>query len=262
MAEASFDWQGKLAGTCAIHAVRHALLCLGVPTTSSEVKGALGANLSVHWNGIDVPPLVRGLKKLGCDATTLDHDSARTYLRRVDAELDLGRSLLVCVNNEKHWVTVTGRWQGRYVWIASRARELFGSWSADELVEQCRYDDDGREKLWALSARTGSQEPLSMVPRIDTAWDLVDEHDELRRSWAGYLTLVRELDARAPRGAEPLARFLDREADRLAEVISEASDVDVSEQLTLISWVAYCHGSRMADPATTAAAVAAFAATS
>jgi hypothetical protein len=256
----SFERQWRGTGTCAIHAIRHALLCLGVPVDSRDVEGAMGAGLIRRLIGNDERAVERGLARLGYGVDVVDMHDAGEFRCRIDRELEAGRPMILCVDDESHWLVVAGRWAGRYVLIDSDRHDLFGASTWGELGPRIRYHGSSGPAYWAMTprARAGEHEPRSLVPRVAEAWDAMKGDARLRRAWAVYLDFALELDRLAQRSGELLFEFIDREGDALRAGLACAFEGELASELARVSWVAYCHQTRIPSREAAAAALGAF----
>src|SRR5690349_4945267 len=127
-----FGLQGK--GACARFALRHAFLCLGVPTSERAISRAMRrGRLRTRLFGSDEQAILRGVRGLGAAPVELRARTAAAARREIDRALRAGAPCIVCVTSAAgggwgHWALVAGKIDGRYLWLDSSDERVVGVW--------------------------------------------------------------------------------------------------------------------------------------
>lgn len=118
-----FEVQNKTYD-CGAHAIRHALLAVGIPSTHSsvirtaETLGAWGSYLrygNLRNIGTSEQKICNALRRYGFQPDVFDSHSLERARRFIDGALKRGYPVILSVDNEDHWATAIGAEGGRYV---------------------------------------------------------------------------------------------------------------------------------------------------
>jgi hypothetical protein len=186
-----FENQWSFAGTCARHALRHALLCLSIAPTEREVTRATGkSRLSSGMFGTDEQCIKRAIVHFGCSLIEIHRASPIKMREKVDDCLRQGLPLIVCADKWEHWALLCGRAKKDYCWIDSDRRRLVGAspWNALRPWLECAGEV---KPYYALALRP---EPAvlrhSLVPRMHVVMSSLESR-ELRRRWGEYVHVLK-----------------------------------------------------------------------
>jgi hypothetical protein len=231
-----FGLQGK--GTCARLALRHALLCLGVPTRERDITRAMRrGRLRTRWFGSDESAILRGVRALGATPVEIRAETARDARAALHAQLRDGAPCILCVSNASgegwgHWAVLAGRDAGRYVWIDSSDDRVVGAWTWRSLDRWlvCRGEERPYYAI-AVRGRGAAAQARSLVPRIAAARAALRD-ERLRAGWGERLAALAPIFDAASGGApagQIFARVTEGDArERHAcRAVAEAHDLRV-----------------------------------
>jgi hypothetical protein len=207
----------------------------------------MGVGYWQRFRGNDETPVLRGLASFGVSAHIIVSPNAQDYGRLVDADLQAGRPVILCTDDEEHWIVLSGKSGDQYLWIDSNEQSLFGSCSHEELFEWTQYTTEaGDRSHWALIPRPAKPH-CSMVPRMEEASRVIMDDEHLRKHWSSYLQLVQSLHSLAFTSGRRLWTYLDGKPPSLSREIESAMPnlAKAEAELERISWVSYCHDTKM-----------------
>ena len=207
-----FGRQCRIAGSCGRFALRHALLCLGVPTDEESLTDALGVGRVRGILGLEESRLIQAIAAYECQAAEVAASTGKQAKRTLDDLLLRGIPCIVSVENGSHWAVVTGRQGSRYWWVDSASSVLFGQSSWADLASRMWLEPpDEPYYLIGVLPRRRAWLQQSLVHRFGSvATELRD--GELRIAWGKRLAVLNDVfDGQPGRGlaAHEVLRALD-----------------------------------------------------
>lgn len=120
--------QYSLEGNCGQHALVHALGCLGIHISIGEAHRRTGVSrLRAMIGGSDEHAIMMGIRKSGCKPLPhLVHGEAKAR-RIISRFLRQGIPLIILIDEEEHWMVLSGMKGERFTWIDSVDERLTGS---------------------------------------------------------------------------------------------------------------------------------------
>jgi hypothetical protein len=195
--------------SCGAHSVYHALLCLGIVTDKSEAVDWTAADLKkfgipVIWGGWWDPGLVpeqliKLTKKHGgkpMEFSTRANGGGFGRLRRwIDSHLARGHPVIIACQNDEHWALLAGHNGDTYYWIDSASQEAaVGACDLSDIEDWVIRgsdwpDEDPPSTYYAIAVAPGKDASIerSLVPWMETLWQLLASDRELAGNWAFYL---------------------------------------------------------------------------
>lgn len=191
MRHLGFDWQR--AGTCSRFALRHALLCIGVPTTERELSRSMArSRLRTAILGSEESAIIKAVRHYGATPRVVWERKASTMREALDRLLGRGAPCIVCVDDQKgrgwaHWAVLAGKSGSQYFWIDSDDGNLIGSWSTKQVLDWMHCDGEATP-YYAIAVRPGRglQRSRSIVGHFAEAAELLDQGN-LHETWGERL---------------------------------------------------------------------------
>ena len=192
-----FAVQGK--GACARFALRHALLCLGVPTTERAItRGMRRGRLRTRLFGSDEVAILRGVRRLGARPEELRARTGAEARRGIDRALREGAPCILCVTSASgdgwgHWALLAGRVGERYLWIDSADDRVVGTWTWTAIARWMRCEGEA-EPFYAIAVRprTSVARARSLTPRAAAALPALRDERQ-RDGWGVRLAALRRI---------------------------------------------------------------------
>ncbi|CAG1001277.1 hypothetical protein ANRL2_04055 [Anaerolineae bacterium] len=134
--------QYSIEGHCGQHALVHALGCLGIHISIGEAHRRTGVSrLRAMVEGTDEHAIMRGIRRSGCKPLPhMVHGEAKArklitrYLRR-------GTPVIILIDDQEHWMVLSGMKGKRFEWIDSVDDLLTGSSAWRTVAEWMGYGD-------------------------------------------------------------------------------------------------------------------------
>jgi hypothetical protein len=232
-----FAKQLKFSGTCSRHALRHALLCLGIPTSEVEISAAMNASRAkCAITGLDEFSILDGITANSCRGTQIHERSADVALARMDLVLGRAEALVICVSEWSHWAVLCGKEDDEYLWIDSADSALFGTMKAEKLSEWLHCD--GEELPFygiSIVPKVESQLAYSLVGHFRELFEALED-SSIRKSWGSYLhSALRALrpTRNGDTGAEEFFSYY-REHAASSKILHEISEGELN-RLEIVS---------------------------
>ena len=135
--------QYSFEGNCGQHALVHALDCLGIHISIGEAHRRTGVSrLRAMIEGTDEQAIMKGIRRSGCKPLPhLVHSESKA--RRIIAQyLKQGASVIILIDDEEHWMVLSGMNGKRFTWIDSVDEQLTGTSSWRTVASWMRYWED------------------------------------------------------------------------------------------------------------------------
>jgi hypothetical protein len=144
-----FNYQEN--GNCAQYSLLNALLVLGIPISIKDAhKKTKVSRLKALWEGTDPENIIRGIKKYGCKAEPFSYKNEIKAKAKIDAYLEAGIPIIICVDSWEHYTLLAGKRDNRYYWIDSAGPDIINhsSWAA---IEEWMESPDEDEKYYGIA---------------------------------------------------------------------------------------------------------------
>jgi hypothetical protein len=117
--------------SCGAAAMSNALSAMGVSRTEAECAALCGTST----DGTSAKGLLRGLRLVeGLDPSAFREARQDVAILRLYAALHQGRPVILCVDQDEHWVAAVGLLAGRVLVVDSADNELVVSYLAGALA--------------------------------------------------------------------------------------------------------------------------------
>ena len=136
--------QYSFEGNCGQHALVHALGCLGIRISIGEAHKRTGVSrLRAMLEGTDEHAIMRGIRKSGCRSLPhLVHGKAKAR-RILTRFLTRGTPVIILIDEEDHWMVLSGMKGETFTWIDSVDERLTGTSSWKTVTGWMEYGDGG-----------------------------------------------------------------------------------------------------------------------
>ena len=126
----TYHKQYSFEGNCGQHALLHALGCLGIHISIGEAHRRTGVSrLRAMIAGTDEHAIMRGIRRSGCKPLPhLVHGEVKAR-KIITRYLRQGIPVIILIDEEEHWMVLSGMKGERFTWIDS-VDERFTGWSA------------------------------------------------------------------------------------------------------------------------------------
>ncbi len=178
-----FDHQKANSFNCGQRALIHALLLLGTPLSEDDAhKTTKIPRWFAKINGTNEKAILRGIRKVGCVAYDHSYSDPEEARAKVDSYLKLGLSIILCVEDFKHWAVLAGRSGDKYMWIDSFDDALIGAWSWNDITDWIESDE-----FYFIAVSPMDPEGLrhSIVPQFSSIAKTLKADTEFAQ-WYGY----------------------------------------------------------------------------
>lgn len=192
-----FECQHYLDGACGKYSLRHALLLLGIPSTKRDVTQATD---SPGWLtmllGTDEWKIKEAIKYFGCRPIELKTRVKRVFKFKIDSLLKSGCPVIVSVQNDSHWIVISGkRNKDEYYYIDSADSELISFYSWNQLVSEI---DNDVYYLIGVKPYYSSYLKYSLIHKFRYVEKILNRGDTLHQWWGYYLKdLIKIYDMRS-----------------------------------------------------------------
>jgi hypothetical protein len=139
------------SGSCGIYAFLNSLLILGIPISVQEAHEVTRVTrIKALWEGTDPDNIIRGIKKYGCKAEPFSCKNEYKAKAKIDAYLEAGIPIIICVDDWEHYTLLAGLIDNRYYWIDSAGPNIMSksSWPA---IEEWMASSDEDEKYYGIA---------------------------------------------------------------------------------------------------------------
>ena len=128
--------QYSFEGNCGQHALVHALGCLGIHISIGEAHRRTGVSrLRAMFEGTDEHSIMKGIRKSGCKPLPhLVHGEAKAR-KIITRYLRKGIPVITLIDEEEHWMVLSGMKGERFKWIDSVDERLTGTSSWKTVAE-------------------------------------------------------------------------------------------------------------------------------
>ena len=120
--------QYSFEGNCGQHALVHALGCLGIHISIGEAHRRTGVSrIRALFEGTNEHAIMKGIRKSGCKPLpNLVHGEAKAR-RIITRYLSQGFPAIILIDEEEHWMVLSGMKGERFTWIDSVDERLTGT---------------------------------------------------------------------------------------------------------------------------------------
>lgn len=254
-----YDWQYRIAGSCARFALRHALLCLGIPTTEDALTDALGVGRFAGALGIGEEPIIKGIRSFDCEAVELEDDFASRTRQVISELIQEGTPCVISVDDAEHWAVVVGRNGSDFIWIDSADDELVGTCTWAELSAwMAMSPETAAYRYYLIGVRPKEESWLaqSLVHNFAKVRGHLDSSD-IRVNWGNRLALLNDHLYAAPDEGMSAKTFFENHAPAILDAAllgAEHEREAMALELSGLRTVAIAHRLRVAQNDVVAAA--------
>ena len=239
MVRLGFERQWRFSGSCARHAIRHALLCLGQSPSEKELSDAIGkSRITTELNGIDEDTIKETIVRLKWNYNEIYVPSADVMHKQIDQSLTQGFPVIVCVDKWNHWALLCGKNKGEYIIADSDKKKVIvaSGWSTIEKRMECEDED---KPFYAIALRPVLSRPThSMVQRVnDVLGDLGVKRR--RHQWGEALLLLSRVFAGGESSSD---EFFAKQRKQMLSRLSDKRDI---ANLSWLERMAKAYGLRL-----------------
>jgi len=203
-----FGFNYQEHGNCGQYAFLNTLLLLSIPISVKDAhKKTQVTRLKAIWEGTEPEKIIRGIKKYGCSAKPITCNDEKKLKEKIDAYLEAGIPLIVCVDDYEHYAVLSGKINKKYYWIDSADSDIIGHSSWSEIAEWLESSEED-EKYYCIAVIPPKQN--NALTDIDKLLKISRKDEDLFNNY-GYLLkdLLDIVDDQGSSGKRvPVAEFL------------------------------------------------------
>jgi ABC-type bacteriocin/lantibiotic exporter with double-glycine peptidase domain len=146
--------QYSFEGNCGQHALVHALGCLGIHISIGEAHRRTGVSrLRAMIEGSDKHGIMRGIRRSGCRSLPhLVHGELKAR-KTITRYLGQGFPVIILIDEEDHWMVLSGMKGERFKWIDSVDERLTGSSKWKTIAGWMGYGAGGSSYYFIVAAK-------------------------------------------------------------------------------------------------------------
>lgn len=138
--------QYSFEGNCGQHALVHALGCLGIHISIGEAHRRTGVSrLRAMFEGTDEHAIMKGIRKSGRKPLPHQVHGDAKARRIITRYLRQGVPVIILIDEEEHWMVLSGMVGERFKWIDSVDEWLAGASAWKTVSGWMGYGDDGED---------------------------------------------------------------------------------------------------------------------
>ena len=151
--------QYSFEGNCGQHALVHALGCLGIHISIGEAHRRTGVSrLRAMFEGTDEHAIMKGIRRSGCKPLPhLVHGEAKAR-KIITRYLRQGIPVIILIDEQEHWMVLSGMKGERFTWIDSVDERLTGTSTWKTVAGWMGYGS-GRACYYLIGAIPSKQPP-------------------------------------------------------------------------------------------------------